>query len=115
MPQIQINNCIPLLNFTPDTTKLIIDVKSIYLFGETAETKIQRKDLLNCFDNISIFLDDEEPIAVQWLLSTTNNCRKHIKECIDQGNKDVARQYFERAICRNNRLSEFIKKKHYVS
>ncbi|CAF3687228.1 unnamed protein product [Rotaria sp. Silwood1] len=85
------------------------NIQSIYLLGKPPETKQQRNEFFNRFDKVCIFCDDEEQIAVQWVLDTANHCRISANQYIKAGDKAVASEHFQRGIELYDRLKDFIK------
>ncbi|UJR07190.1 hypothetical protein I4U23_011478 [Adineta vaga] len=60
------------------------------------------------FPKVSIFCEDEEELAVRWALDTANNCRRLGGEYAKQGDKDLARDYFQRGKELYKRLAQII-------
>ncbi|CAF1148154.1 unnamed protein product [Rotaria sordida] len=87
------------------------NIQSIYLLGKPPETKKQRNEFFNQFDKVCIFCEDEEQIAVQWILDTASRCRMFGNQCIKTGDKAVASEHFQRGIELYERLKEFMKPK----
>ena len=83
-------------------------IKSIYLLGKPPETKKQRNELFTNFNKICIFCEDEEQLAVQWVLNMASNCRTAGNQCAETGDKVAAREHFQRGIDLYDRLNIFM-------
>jgi len=86
----------------------IDNIESIYLLGKQPETKEERNAFFTRFDKVCIFCEDEGQLAVQCVLNMANNCRIIANECVEAGNKDIAREHFQRGMDLYDRLRKFI-------
>ena len=73
-------------------------IDSIYLLGKSIENKEERLKFFREYPKVCIFCENEEKLVLRWSLDTIEEYRTLGDQYIEQKNKDLARDFYQRGI-----------------
>ena len=84
------------------------NIKSIYLLGKPSETKEKQHEFLRRFEKVRIFCEEQDQLAVQWVLDMADECRIAANQFVATNDKSTAREHLQRSLNLYEHLSKFI-------